>query len=317
MSCQPSRPVRPCPADPPPPLAATPQKAVASSARGPRTEGTPPAPRLTWIPRRACARWSSDISPAYVSRRPGNGTTGHSGHADSGGHSLHRRVTVSFLHSQFSVAWRLESPTGDVHHGNVRQWLEPCAPFTRSSRSRAGLWRTARLPVRTPAPVRGAALASAHAEPPLWRHEPRNTWRRHARAHLHAIAVVHAAGCPSRPAARGDRAALPRCLARPHGTCRARRRGAGRQRRPARPRARPLLPAHAGPRPGCYRLRIEVSDARGDLRPLPGPTDAASDPLGTTGRGLTLVAALADHWDCVPYPPSGKTVRAELLDITP
>ncbi|MFJ9856206.1 ATP-binding protein [Streptomyces albogriseolus] len=65
--------------------------------------------------------------------------------------------------------------------------------------------------------------------------------------------------------------------------------------------------------PAAGRLRIEVSDARGDLRPLPGPTDAASDPLSTTGRGLTLVTALADHWDCVPYPPSGKTVWAELL----
>jgi hypothetical protein len=67
--------------------------------------------------------------------------------------------------------------------------------------------------------------------------------------------------------------------------------------------------------PAAGRLRIEVSDARGDLRPLPRPTD--TDPLGTTGRGLTLVTALADHWDCVPYPPSGKTVRADLLDTSP
>ncbi|GGP43273.1 ATP-binding protein [Streptomyces griseoincarnatus] len=64
--------------------------------------------------------------------------------------------------------------------------------------------------------------------------------------------------------------------------------------------------------PAADRLRIEVSDARADLRPLPRPTDAASDPLSTTGRGLTLVASLADHWDCVPCPPSGKTVRADL-----
>ncbi|CAL9396350.1 hypothetical protein SUDANB32_01356 [Streptomyces sp. enrichment culture] len=62
--------------------------------------------------------------------------------------------------------------------------------------------------------------------------------------------------------------------------------------------------------PAAGRLRIEVSDARGDLRPLSRPTD--TDPLGTTGRGLTLVTALADHWDCVPYPPSGKTIRAVL-----
>lgn len=60
------------------------------------------------------------------------------------------------------------------------------------------------------------------------------------------------------------------------------------------------------------RLRVEVSDARGDLHPLPCPTDTAPDPLPTGGRGLTLVTALADHWDCVPYPLSGKTVRGVL-----
>lgn len=64
--------------------------------------------------------------------------------------------------------------------------------------------------------------------------------------------------------------------------------------------------------PAARRLRVEVSDARGDLHPLPCPTDAAPDPLSTGGRGLTLVAALSDHWDCVPHPPSGKTVRAVL-----
>jgi anti-sigma regulatory factor (Ser/Thr protein kinase) len=58
------------------------------------------------------------------------------------------------------------------------------------------------------------------------------------------------------------------------------------------------------------RLRIEVTDARGDLRPL--PTLPAPDPLTTTGRGLALVTALTDHWDCVPFPPGGKTVRAVL-----
>lgn len=65
--------------------------------------------------------------------------------------------------------------------------------------------------------------------------------------------------------------------------------------------------------PAGGHLRVEVSDARGDLRPLPRrPTDTAPDPLPTGGRGLTLVTALTDHWDCVPYPPSGKTVRAVL-----
>ncbi|MGV9530183.1 ATP-binding protein [Streptomyces cellulosae] len=68
--------------------------------------------------------------------------------------------------------------------------------------------------------------------------------------------------------------------------------------------------------PAAGRLRVEVSDARGDLHPLPCPTATALDPLSTGGRGLTLVAALADHWECVPYPPSGKTVRADLLDTT-
>ncbi|MFE1255760.1 ATP-binding protein [Streptomyces fungicidicus] len=64
--------------------------------------------------------------------------------------------------------------------------------------------------------------------------------------------------------------------------------------------------------PTAGRLRIEVSDARGDFPPLPRPTDTTPDTLPTGGRGLTLVTALADHWDCVPYPPSGKTVRAVL-----
>ncbi|CAL9398146.1 ATP-binding protein [Streptomyces sp. enrichment culture] len=68
--------------------------------------------------------------------------------------------------------------------------------------------------------------------------------------------------------------------------------------------------------PAAGRLRVEVSDARGDLHPLPCPTAAAVGPLSTGGRGLTLVTALADHWDCVPYPPTGKTVRADLLDTT-
>ncbi|MFF0425548.1 ATP-binding protein [Streptomyces sp. NPDC004520] len=59
-------------------------------------------------------------------------------------------------------------------------------------------------------------------------------------------------------------------------------------------------------------LRIEVTDPRGERLPaLP------SDPEGLSyeaesGRGLLLVAALADRWGVEPYPPSGKTVWAEV-----
>ncbi|WP_405730262.1 ATP-binding protein [Streptomyces sp. NBC_00028] len=63
------------------------------------------------------------------------------------------------------------------------------------------------------------------------------------------------------------------------------------------------------------RLRIDVTDARGDKGPQPRPATAAafSDAaLHTNGRGLALVAAIADHWETLPHPPSGKTVRAEL-----
>ncbi|WP_416978774.1 ATP-binding protein [Streptomyces sp. T028] len=64
--------------------------------------------------------------------------------------------------------------------------------------------------------------------------------------------------------------------------------------------------------PTASRLRIEVSDARGDLHPQPLPADTDADALHTGGRGLALVTALADHWDTVPHPPGGKTVRAVL-----
>ncbi|KUN22127.1 hypothetical protein AQJ23_29200 [Streptomyces antibioticus] len=61
------------------------------------------------------------------------------------------------------------------------------------------------------------------------------------------------------------------------------------------------------------RLRIDVTDARGDRGPQPRPATSSSDmELHTNGRGLTLVAAIADHWETLPHPPSGKTVRAEL-----
>ncbi|WP_030378406.1 MULTISPECIES: ATP-binding protein [unclassified Streptomyces] len=60
--------------------------------------------------------------------------------------------------------------------------------------------------------------------------------------------------------------------------------------------------------PAAGRLRIEVTDARGDHLPAPAPV-APTD--SESGRGLLLVTALADHWGTRPYPPSGKTVWAE------
>jgi len=64
--------------------------------------------------------------------------------------------------------------------------------------------------------------------------------------------------------------------------------------------------------PSAGLLRVEVTDARGDLYPQIPAVDAEPDALRPGGRGLSLVTALADHWDTVPYPPSGKTVRAVL-----
>ncbi|MFE1341447.1 ATP-binding protein [Streptomyces sp. NPDC058733] len=61
------------------------------------------------------------------------------------------------------------------------------------------------------------------------------------------------------------------------------------------------------------RLRIDVTDARGDRWPVLRPANALPEgALDADGRGLALVTAIADHWETLPYPPSGKTVRAEL-----
>ncbi|WP_328954267.1 ATP-binding protein [Kitasatospora purpeofusca] len=58
-------------------------------------------------------------------------------------------------------------------------------------------------------------------------------------------------------------------------------------------------------------LRIEVSDCRGDKRPvLPDPRACSTD--AQSGRGLTLVDALADRWGTLPREPNAKTVWAEL-----
>ncbi|WP_345961551.1 ATP-binding protein [Streptomyces sp. BRB040] len=57
-------------------------------------------------------------------------------------------------------------------------------------------------------------------------------------------------------------------------------------------------------------LRIEVTDARGERLPAT-PPDAETEGDGESGRGLLLVASLADAWGCESYPPGGKTVWAE------
>ncbi|MFB8756563.1 ATP-binding protein [Streptomyces sp. NPDC059852] len=55
-------------------------------------------------------------------------------------------------------------------------------------------------------------------------------------------------------------------------------------------------------------LRIEVTDTRGDDIPCHRP----SDPTSESGRGLTLVTALADRWGVSRSLPPRKTVWAEV-----
>ncbi|MEV0440001.1 ATP-binding protein [Streptomyces spectabilis] len=57
------------------------------------------------------------------------------------------------------------------------------------------------------------------------------------------------------------------------------------------------------------RLRIEVTDARGDR--VPGIQDPGDHE--ESGRGLCIVAGCADRWGVVPAPSGCKTVWAELV----
>ncbi|MCT7351855.1 ATP-binding protein [Streptomyces sp. 15-116A] len=57
-------------------------------------------------------------------------------------------------------------------------------------------------------------------------------------------------------------------------------------------------------------LRIAVTDARGERIPSP-PAECGTSLDAESGRGLLLVAALADRWGVEPYSPGGKTVWAE------
>jgi anti-sigma regulatory factor (Ser/Thr protein kinase) len=64
-------------------------------------------------------------------------------------------------------------------------------------------------------------------------------------------------------------------------------------------------------------VRVEVTDTRGGK--IPAPTDRAVPPHdGDTGRGLLLVAAMADRWGWNPrIDGPGKTVWAEYVTSPP
>jgi anti-sigma regulatory factor (Ser/Thr protein kinase) len=60
---------------------------------------------------------------------------------------------------------------------------------------------------------------------------------------------------------------------------------------------------------GPTGLGIEVTDTHSGP---PRPAVRATGPLDEHGRGLALVAALADRWEVVDGKPPRKTVRAEI-----
>lgn len=69
------------------------------------------------------------------------------------------------------------------------------------------------------------------------------------------------------------------------------------------------------------RFRVEVTDTRPERRP-PRPTDLGSPAVdASSGRGLLLVEAYADHWGCDVPDDYTKTVWAEVrhqpLNISP
>ncbi|MBM9619684.1 ATP-binding protein [Streptomyces zhihengii] len=55
-------------------------------------------------------------------------------------------------------------------------------------------------------------------------------------------------------------------------------------------------------------VRVEVTDARGDRLPVAAVPGAGAE----SGRGLLLVAALADRWGVTPGPVPCKTVWAAI-----
>ncbi|MFD3516861.1 ATP-binding protein [Streptomyces sp. NPDC058657] len=62
-------------------------------------------------------------------------------------------------------------------------------------------------------------------------------------------------------------------------------------------------------------LRIAVTDARGDRLPVAGPVGGGGAEGAEAGRGLLLVAALADRWGVTHGPYPCKTVWAERATV--
>jgi anti-sigma regulatory factor (Ser/Thr protein kinase) len=66
----------------------------------------------------------------------------------------------------------------------------------------------------------------------------------------------------------------------------------------------------------CGTVRIEVSDSRGERTPPQPEETRAPDDEDTGGRGLLLVAALAERWGWHARPGGpGKTVWAECASL--
>ena len=63
--------------------------------------------------------------------------------------------------------------------------------------------------------------------------------------------------------------------------------------------------------PSAGHLRVEVTNARGEVHPQARPAGAEPEALHPAGRGPLPAAALTDHWDCVPV-DGGPVTRGNL-----